>query len=75
MTIYQRARIVFKQFMVNLNEDNWVYRHSADREPDLPKPFTESLPGVPVSSLSLALNHMGILRHSSEHPALDSNQR
>ena len=72
MAIYKKAHTLVKQFFLNLLADDWVYRHAQDIEPDYPAPLPEAGPDVHVSSLSLALNQMGIHRHSPGQSAMNS---
>ena len=72
MALYQQAHILLKQFLHNLNEEDWASRHVADREPDNLGPSAETISDIPVSSLSLALRQMGLVRQSPEPPARES---
>ena len=66
MKFYYRAQTLLKQFIHNLDEDNWASRHVGDAGPDLPAAAEPALSGRGVSSLSLALQQMGLIRQPIE---------
>ena len=71
MTAVQHAQTLIKQFLHNLDEADWVSRHVADRGPDLPDPSRLYGADRSVSSLSLALRQMGLVRQTPESALID----
>ena len=72
MANFKKARMLFTQFLANLPRTLGLPT-CEDREHDAPMPSTETVPGMPVSSLSLALGKLGILRSSQDFSAIDSS--
>lgn len=61
------AQLLIKQFLHNLDEADWVSRHVADGSVDLPQSVNTAGPDRSVSSLSLALQQMGLVRQSTDN--------
>jgi hypothetical protein len=71
MTLYQHARTLFKQMIHNLSEDDWASRHLHDRLADI-QPSPQIIPaGYAVSSLTIALWQMGLVRQSPDVSTTD----
>jgi len=72
MGLFHSARILFSQFVHNLGATDWASRHVFDDGYDLGDAARLNYSEEPVSGLSVALQHMGLIRPvPSESPNIE----